>query len=62
MKKRPLTLEGKLGIYLIIAAWVLAVGSGGLSGLFAMLLAVGGFYILTHQDKVKVPLVSRRSS
>lgn len=51
-KKKQLSRENQVGLFMLVIAMVLSVAVGGVIGLTAVFCGVGGFYILTHKDSL----------
>lgn len=54
-KKKPLTRVGQVGLIMLVSGMVVSVAAGSLGGLVGLLCGVGGFYVLTHQESIKLP-------
>ena len=50
MTKKPLTRLGQVGLMLLVASMTAGVFVGGSVGFVAIICAIVGFYLLTHQD------------
>lgn len=56
-KKKPLTRTGQFGLIMLVIGMVLCVGAGSLVALLGLMCGIGGFYVLTHQDSIKLPFL-----